>query len=158
VLSDLEVEHKDDAGHLWYIKYPVENSSEYIIVATTRPETMLGDTAVAVNPKDARFAGLSGKNLVLPLMNRVIPIVADSAIEVGFGTGAVKVTPAHDPVDFEIGQRHNLPSINIMNQDATLNENAGSYQEWTVLQPVRKSWKTCRDWDYWRKSRITLTR
>ncbi len=128
VLSDLEVEHKDDAGHLWYIKYPVENSSEYIIVATTRPETMLGDTAVAVNPKDARFAGLSGKNLVLPLMNRVIPIVADSAIEVGFGTGAVKVTPAHDPVDFEIGQRHNLPSINIMNQDATLNENAGSYQ------------------------------
>ena len=108
MLSDLEVEHKDESGHLWYIRYPLENVQATITVATTRPETMLGDTAVAVNPKDPRFADCIGKNLILPLMNRAIPIVADEAIDLAFGTGAVKVTPAHDPVDFEIGQRHKL--------------------------------------------------
>jgi valyl-tRNA synthetase len=127
VLSDLEVEHKDESGHLWYIRYPLEKGKGFVTVATTRPETMLGDTAVAVNPKDARFAGLIGQNLILPLLNRAIPIVADEAIDLAFGTGAVKVTPAHDPVDFEIGQRQKLAVINIMNNDATLNTNAGAY-------------------------------
>jgi valyl-tRNA synthetase len=128
VLSDLEVEHKDESGHLWYIRYPLENGKGFVTVATTRPETMLGDTAVAVSPKDPRFAGLVGKNLILPLLNRSIPIVADDAIDLAFGTGAVKVTPAHDPVDFEIGQRHKLVVINIMKDDATLNDNAASYK------------------------------
>jgi valyl-tRNA synthetase len=128
VLSDLEVEHKDSSGNLWYIRYPFEDGEDYITVATTRPETMLGDTAVAVNPKDVRFTGMIGKKLILPLINRAIPIVADDVIDPAFGTGAVKVTPAHDPVDFEIAQRHNLPLINILNPDATMNENAGSYQ------------------------------
>ena len=128
VLSDLEVDHKDDYGHLWYIRYPLEDGKDYITVATTRPETMLGDTAVAVNPKDDRYAGWVGKKLVLPLIKRTIPIVADEAIDPAFGTGAVKVTPAHDPVDFEIAQRHKLPLINILNQDATMNENAGPYK------------------------------
>ncbi len=128
VLSDLEVEHKDESGHLWYIRYPLEDGKGYITVATTRPETMLGDTAVAVNPKDDRFTGLIGNKLILPLLNRTIPIVADEAIDPAFGTGAVKVTPAHDPVDFEIGQRHQLEVINIMNNDATLNDKAGPYK------------------------------
>ncbi len=128
VLSDLEVEHKDESGHLWYIRYPLENGKDYITVATTRPETMLGDTAVAVNPKDARFAGWVGKKIILPLINRVIPIVADEAIDLAFGTGAVKVTPSHDPVDFEIGLRHKLAAINILNNDASLNDNAGPYK------------------------------
>ncbi len=128
VLSDLEVDHIDTAGHLWYIRYPLEDGSGYVTVATTRPETMLGDTAVAVNPADGRFTALIGKNLMLPLIHRLIPVVADEAIDPAFGTGAVKVTPGHDPVDFEIGQRHKLPLINILNGDATLNENAGPYK------------------------------
>jgi valyl-tRNA synthetase len=128
VLSDLEVEHQDTAGHLWYIRYPLEDEKDYIVVATTRPETMLGDSAVAVNPQDTRYAGWVNKKLILPLLNRTIPIIADEAIDLVFGTGAVKVTPAHDPVDFEIGQRHDLKIINILNSDATMNENAGPYQ------------------------------
>jgi valyl-tRNA synthetase len=128
VLSDLEVDHKDTAGHLWYLRYPLEDGTGYITVATTRPETMLGDTAVAVNPGDDRYSAWIGKKLVLPLVKRVIPIVADEAIDPAFGTGAVKVTPGHDPVDFEIGQRHRLPVIIILNGDATLNENAGPYK------------------------------
>ncbi len=128
VLSDLEVDHKDESGHLWYIRYPLEDGKDYIVVATTRPETMLGDTAVAVNPSDDRYADWVGKKLVLPLLNRTIPVVSDEAIDPAFGTGAVKVTPAHDPVDFEIGQRHHLEVINILNPDATMNENAGTYK------------------------------
>jgi valyl-tRNA synthetase len=128
VLSDLEVEHKDEAGHLWYIRYPLEDGQDFLTVATTRPETMLGDTAVAVNPRDDRLAGWVGKKLILPLLNRPIPIIADEAIDPAFGTGAVKVTPAHDPVDFEIGERHKLETINIMNNDATLNDKAGPYK------------------------------
>ncbi len=128
VLSDLEVDHKDESGHLWYIRYPLEDGKDYIVVATTRPETMLGDTAVAVNPHDDRYAGWVNKKLILPLLNRTIPIIADEAIDIAFGTGAVKVTPAHDPVDFEIGQRHHLSVINILNNDVTLNENAGPYK------------------------------
>ncbi|MGD1120045.1 MAG: valine--tRNA ligase [Dehalococcoidales bacterium] len=128
-LSDLEVEHKDVKGHLWYVRYPiVGEKGKFITVATTRPETILGDTAVAVNSKDKRFKGMVGKKVLLPGVNREISIVADEAVSTEFGTGAVKVTPAHDPVDFEIAQRQNLPLINILNLDVTMNENAGPYK------------------------------
>jgi valyl-tRNA synthetase len=128
-LSDLEVEHQDVQGHLWYVKYPLSGEKgRYITVATTRPETILGDTAVAINPGDKRFKGMAGKKAVLPVLNREIPIVADEAVSLEFGTGAVKITPAHDPVDFEVAQRHGLPLINILNADVTMNENAGPYQ------------------------------
>jgi valyl-tRNA synthetase len=126
-LSDLEVEHQDVGGHLWYVRYPLVDRSGYITVATTRPETILGDTAVAVNPDDERFKSMVGKKAILPVLNREIPIIADAAVELAFGTGAVKITPAHDPVDFDIAGRHNLPLINILNNDATMNENAGPY-------------------------------
>jgi len=124
-LSDLEVDHKDLKGHLWHLKYPLADGSGFVIVATTRPETMLGDTAVAVNPEDERYTQLVGKEIMLPIMNRRIPIVADAIVAKEFGTGAVKVTPAHDPVDFDIAQRQKLARINILNKDATMNENAG---------------------------------
>jgi len=127
-LSDLEVEHEDVAGNLWYIKYPLEDGGGFITVATTRPETMLGDTAVAVNPADERYQSLVGKNIKLPLMNRIIPIVADESVSMEFGTGAVKVTPAHDPNDFELGMRHKLPVINILNNNVTINENGGKFR------------------------------
>ncbi len=124
-LSDLEVDHKDLNGHLWHLKYPLADGDGFLVVATTRPETMLGDTAVAVNPEDERYTKLIGKDVMLPIMNRRIPIVADAIVDKAFGTGAVKVTPSHDPVDFEIAQRHNLKLITILNKDATMNENAG---------------------------------
>ena len=127
-ISDAEVEYETEEGHLWHLRYPVENSDEFIIVATTRPETMLGDTAVAVNPSDKRYTALVGKNVVLPLVGRKIPIVADRYVDKAFGTGAVKITPAHDPNDFEVGVRHDLPVIRVMNHDATMNENAGKYR------------------------------
>jgi len=128
-LSDLETEHKDVAGHLYYVKYPLADSEgAFITVATTRPETILGDTAVAVNPGDKRFRGMVGKRVILPAINREIPIITDEAVDPAFGTGAVKVTPAHDPVDFEIAQRQKLPLINILNNDVTMNENAGPYK------------------------------
>jgi len=127
-LSDLEVDHKDVQGHLWHIRYPLaEDKGNYIIVATTRPETMLGDTAVAVSPHDQRYKALAGKKVILPLVNREIPIITDDAIDPSFGTGAVKITPSHDPVDFEISQRQGLPLVNILNDDATINENGGDY-------------------------------
>ncbi|RJO62580.1 MAG: valine--tRNA ligase [Dehalococcoidia bacterium] len=126
-LSDLEVEHEDVSAHLWYIKYPLEDGSGFITVATTRPETMLGDTAVAVNPADGRYKSLVGKNVKLPLMNRIIPVVADDSVSTEFGTGAVKVTPAHDPSDFEIGLRHNLPVVNILANDVSINENGSKF-------------------------------
>ncbi len=128
VISDLEVNMVEEDGFLWHIRYPVKGEEgRYITVATTRPETMLGDTGVAVHPDDERYKDLHGKMLILPLMNREIPVVADEGVEKDFGTGAVKVTPGHDPLDFEIGQRHNLPIINIMNKDASINENGGKY-------------------------------
>lgn len=127
-ISDAEVEHVDQAGHFWHIKYPVVGTDDYLEIATTRPETMLGDTAVAVHPDDERYAGLVGKMLELPLCRRQIPIVADEYVDKEFGTGAVKITPAHDPNDFEVGKRHDLPVINVMNDDATINENGGKYQ------------------------------
>ncbi|MDD5038357.1 MAG: valine--tRNA ligase, partial [Dehalococcoidales bacterium] len=127
-LSDLEVEHKDITGHLYYVRYRLADSDkDFITVATTRPETIVGDTAVAVNPDDERFRGMVGKKVILPAVKRVIPIIADEAVDPAFGTGAVKITPAHDPVDFEVAQRHDLPLINILNPDATMNENAGPY-------------------------------
>ncbi len=126
-LSDLEVEHKDIQGHLYYVKYPLAEGDGFITVATTRPETILGDTAVAVNPKDKRFKAMVGKKAILPAVKRVIPIIADDAVDPEFGTGAVKITPAHDPVDFEVAQRQKLALVNILNPDTTMNENAGPY-------------------------------
>ncbi|MGD0355808.1 MAG: valine--tRNA ligase [Dehalococcoidia bacterium] len=126
-LSDLEVQSKDLTSNMWHMKYPYEDGSGYITVATTRPETYLGDAAVAVNPEDGRYTKLIGKKVVLPFINRAIPIITDEAIDREFGTGMVKVTPAHDPVDFEISERHNLPVIHILNPDATMNDNAGPY-------------------------------
>ena len=127
-LSDIEVEYQNDAGHIWYIKYKIENSDKYITVATTRPETMLGDVAVAVNPKDKRYKNLIGTNVILPIVNKPIPIIADSYVDISFGTGMVKITPAHDPNDYEIGKRHNLEVINVLNLDGTMNNNAGKYE------------------------------
>jgi valyl-tRNA synthetase len=126
-LSDLEVQHKDITGNLYYLRYPMADGDGYVIVATTRPETYLGDTAVAVNPDDKRFKSLVGKKVVLPVIDRVIPIIADSAVDPTFGTGAVKITPGHDPVDFEMSERKHLPIIKILNSDATMNEQAGPY-------------------------------
>ncbi len=132
-ISDAEVEHLDKDGHLYYFKYPVVSddgteTGEFIHFATTRPETMLGDTAIAVNPKDERFTALLGKTVLIPVIGRRIPIIADEYVEMEFGTGAVKITPAHDPNDYEVGERHGLERINILNDDGTLNENAGKYQ------------------------------
>ena len=127
-LSDLEVRHQEESASLYYIRYPLEDGSGAVTVATTRPETLLGDTAVAVNPDDERYAHLAGKNVVLPVLKRVIPIIADQAVDPEFGTGALKVTPGHDPNDFDIGERRGLPIVNVMNPDATLNENAGRYK------------------------------
>ncbi len=126
-ISDLEVKHRDENSNLWYLAYPVEGSNEKLVVATTRPETMLGDTGVAVNPEDERYAHLIGKQVRLPIVDRLIPIVADAHVDKEFGTGAVKVTPAHDPNDFEIAQRTDLPAINVMNSDASINENGGEF-------------------------------
>jgi valyl-tRNA synthetase len=126
-ISDLEVKHEDVAGKLWEIRYPVVGTNEFITVATTRPETMLGDTAIAVNAKDERYTHLHGKHVLLPLMKREIPIITDELAQPEFGTGAVKVTPAHDPNDFEAGKRHNLPQIDVMDEHAHMNANAGAY-------------------------------
>ena len=126
-LSDAEVEHEEQAGHFWHIKYPIVGTDRFLEIATTRPETMLGDTAIAVHPDDERYKDIVGKKALLPLVNKEIPIVADYYVDKEFGTGAVKITPAHDPNDFEVGKRHNLPEINIMNDDATINELGGKY-------------------------------
>ena len=126
-LSDAEVEYVDKPGHLWYIRYPLSDGSGDIVVATTRPETMMGDTGVAVNPEDEKFKHLIGKTCILPIMNREIPIVGDEYCEIGFGTGAVKMTPAHDPNDFEVGLRHNLDVIRVIADNGTINENGGKY-------------------------------
>jgi valyl-tRNA synthetase len=127
VLSDLEVLHEERQGHLWHIKYPVVGTDQFVVVATTRPETMLGDTAVAVHPEDERYKALIGKKVLLPLMKREIPIIADEMVDREFGTGAVKITPAHDPNDFEAGRRHKLPEIDVMTDDGHMNSNTGAY-------------------------------
>jgi valyl-tRNA synthetase len=127
-LSDAEVEHEEEQGNLWYIRYPIKDSDESIMVATTRPETMLGDTAVAVHPEDERYRHLIGKTAILPIMNREIPIIADEYVEREFGTGAVKITPAHDPNDFEVAARHGLPWVCVIDEKGVMNHNAGKYQ------------------------------
>ena len=133
-ISDAEVVYKDVASHLWHIRYPGADGSEGVVVATTRPETMLGDTGVAVNPADERYTDLVGKKVILPIMNREIPVVADDYVEMDFGTGAVKMTPAHDPNDFEVAQRHNLEIITVTNDDGTMNENAGRFSGMDPLE------------------------
>ena len=127
-LSDAEVEYKDQPGSFWHIKYPIKGEDGYVVVATTRPETMFGDTAVAVNPEDENMNHLIGKTLILPCVGREIPVIADDYVEIGFGTGCVKITPAHDPNDFMVGQRHGLEQIKVMNDDATMNAYAGKYE------------------------------
>ena len=126
-ISDAEVEHEEQNGHFWHIKYPVVGTDEFIQIATTRPETLLGDTAIAVHPEDERYTHLIGKMARIPIVNREIPIIADTYVDKEFGTGCVKITPAHDPNDFEVGKRHNLPEICVMNDDATINENGGKF-------------------------------
>ena len=127
-LSDEEVNYVEEAGNFWHIKYYVEGEDTFLEVATTRPETMFGDTAVAVNPDDVRYKHLIGKNVILPVVNKAIPVVGDKHADMEFGTGVVKITPAHDPNDFEVGLRHNLPAVKVMNDDGTMNENAGKYE------------------------------
>ena len=128
-ISDAEVEHEEQAGHFWHMKYEIVGEpGRFVTFATTRPETMLGDTAVAVNPKDTRYQDIIGKTVMLPFVNREIPVVADEYVDMEFGTGVVKITPAHDPNDFEVGKRHNLPVINILNDDATINANGGEFE------------------------------
>lgn len=137
-ISDIEVEYEEQKSNLWHIRYKIENSDEYVVVATTRPETMLGDTAVAVNPKDERYKNIVGKRVLLPIVNKYIPVVADRYVDTEFGTGVVKITPAHDPNDFKVGQRHDLEVINILNEDGTLNEKAGKYQGMSTLEAREK--------------------
>lgn len=127
-ISDAEIEYVEQNGHLWHIKYHIKDSDEYIVVATTRPETMLGDTAVAVNPDDKKYKNLVGKTVVLPLVGREIPIIADSYVDMEFGTGAVKITPAHDPNDYAVGKRHNLKQIVVINEDGTMSKGTGKYE------------------------------
>jgi valyl-tRNA synthetase len=127
-LSDEEVQHEDVKGNLWYIRYPAADGSEGVVVATTRPETLLGDVAVAVHPKDDRFKGLHGQEVMLPVLNKKLPIITDPTVEREFGTGAVKITPAHDPTDFMLGQKHNLKAIRVMTADGKMNDLAGPYK------------------------------
>ncbi|MBO7401342.1 MAG: class I tRNA ligase family protein, partial [Clostridia bacterium] len=127
-LSDAEVEYEEKDGHFWHIRYPFKEGGGFVEIATTRPETLLGDTAVAVNPEDERYTALVGKTLILPLVGREIPVIADDYVDKDFGTGCVKITPAHDPNDFLVGERHGLEQINIMNGDATINANGGKYE------------------------------
>ena len=133
-ISETEVEYEEQDSYLWHIKYPIENSDKYVVVATTRPETMFGDTAVAVNPSDERYKDIVGKRVFLPIVEKYIPVIADYYVEKEFGTGVVKMTPAHDPNDFEVGKRHDLEVINLLNEDGTLNENAGKYAGMTTLE------------------------
>ena len=138
-ISDEEVIHKEKNGKLWHFRYPISDSSDYLIVATTRPETMLGDTAVAVHPEDKRYKDLIGKTVELPLVGRKIPIIADKYVDPEFGSGCVKVTPAHDPIDFLIGERHNLEFINIMNEDASMNSNVPNKYQKLTREEARKT-------------------
>ncbi|MBD5115374.1 MAG: valine--tRNA ligase [Ruminococcaceae bacterium] len=126
-ISDIECEYEEQSGHFWHIKYPFADGSGFVEIATTRPETLLGDTAVAVNPEDERYKNIIGKKVVLPLVNKEIPVIADEYVDMEFGTGVVKITPAHDPNDYEVGLRHDLEIINVMNEDATINEKGGKY-------------------------------
>lgn len=154
-ISDAEVEFKEEKSHFWHIKYQIEGTNDYLELATTRPETILGDTAVAVNPNDKRYKHLVGKNVILPILNKPIPIVADDYVEMDFGTGVVKITPAHDPNDFEVGRRHNLEVIKILNDDATLNDKCGKYADMSreqareaIVEDLKKLGNLVRIEDY----------
>ena len=147
-ISDAEVIFEEQQGSFWHLRYPLADGSGYIQLATTRPETMLGDTAVAVHPEDERYKHLVGKNVILPLVNKEIPIVADEYVEMDFGTGVVKITPAHDPNDFEVGQRHNLPVINVMNEDGSINENGGKYAGLSGLEARKQIVKDLEEGGY----------
>ena len=147
-ISDAEVIFEEQQGSFWHIRYPLADGSGYIQLATTRPETMLGDTAVAVHPDDERYKDLVGKNVILPLVNKEIPIVADEYVEMDFGTGVVKITPAHDPNDFEVGRRHGLPVINVMNEDGSINENGGKYAGLSGLEARRQIVKDLEEGGY----------
>jgi valyl-tRNA synthetase len=144
-VSDLEVEYSQETGKLYYFRYMIADTDEYIPVATTRPETILGDTAVAVHPKDERFIDLVGKKAVVPMLGREIPVIADEYVDREFGTGALKITPAHDPNDYDIGMRHNLEFINVLNKDATINENGGSYEGLDRFECREKLWADMED-------------
>ena len=144
-ISDIEVEYEEQKSNLWHIRYKIENSDNYVVVATTRPETMLGDTAVAVNPNDDRYKDIVGKRVFLPIVNKYIPVVADRYVDMEFGTGVVKITPAHDPNDFKVGKRHDLEVINILNEDGTLNEKAGKYEGMTTLEAREEIVKELKD-------------
>ena len=144
-ISDIEVEYEEQKSNLWHIRYKIENSDDYVVVATTRPETMLGDTAVAVNPNDERYKDIVGKRVFLPIVNKYIPVVADRYVDMKFGTGVVKITPAHDPNDFKVGKRHDLEIINILNEDGTLNEKAGKYEGMTTLEAREEIVKELKD-------------
>ena len=144
-ISDIEVEYEEQKSNLWHIRYKIENSDNYVVVATTRPETMLGDTAVAVNPNDDRYKDIVGKRVFLPIVNKYIPVVADRYVDTEFGTGVVKITPAHDPNDFKVGKRHDLEIINILNEDGTLNEKAGKYEGMTTLEAREEIVKELKD-------------
>ncbi len=144
-ISDIEVEYEEQKSNLWHIRYKIENSDDYVVVATTRPETMLGDTAVAVNPNDDRYKDIVGKRVFLPIVNKYIPVVADRYVDMKFGTGVVKITPAHDPNDFKVGKRHDLEIINILNEDGTLNEKAGKYEGMTTLEAREEIVKELKD-------------
>src|SRR5690606_9557157 len=144
-LSDIEVEYKEVQGNLYHLEYPLKDGSGSITVATTRPETMLGDTAVAVHPKDERYQHMIGKMLVLPVIGREIPVVADEYVEMEFGSGAVKITPAHDPNDFEVGARHDLPQVLVMDESGTMNENAGPYNGLDRFECRKKLVKDLQD-------------
>ena len=144
-ISDIEVEYEEQKSNLWHIRYKIENSDDYVVVATTRPETMLGDTAVAVNPNDDRYKDIGGKRVFLPIVNKYIPVVADRYVDMEFGTGVVKITPAHDPNDFKVGKRHDLEIINILNEDGTLNEKAGKYEGMTTLEAREEIVKELKD-------------
>ena len=144
-ISDIEVEYEEQKSTLWHIRYKIENSDDYVVVATTRPETMLGDTAVAVNPNDDRYKDIVGKKVFLPIVNKYIPVVADRYVDMEFGTGVVKITPAHDPNDFKVGKRHDLEIINILNEDGTLNEKAGKYEGMTTLEAREEIVKELKD-------------
>ena len=157
-LSDIETEYQDLEGHLWHIRYPIAGTEEFIVVATTRPETMLGDTGVAVNPDDERYTDLVGKMVILPLMNREIPVFADHFVDKEFGTGLVKVTPAHDPNDFDMGKRHGLEEINILDKNAVHQRKRRAVQGTVPLRGARRrSWRTSRRRASWSRSRSTFT-
>ena len=152
------MEYKDKPGHLWHMRYPIRASrAGYVVVATTRPETMLGDTGVAVNPNDERYKDLVGKTCILPLMDREIPIVADEYVEMDFGTGCVKMTPAHDPNDFEVGLRHNLETIRVLDDNGKVNDNGGKYEGMDRYEARKAMVADLEELGLWRRWRTTST-